>query len=112
MKIKPPNTIKPFANYTNIFSTEGLNFNILFCRILRVAAEMIMKIEFKGAGARVGGSAAGLVGAGMVIAGKSLSFFYILHEIKNMYSLCRSKNYYKFIAKKTIIKRLITWSIN
>ena len=67
--------IKPFVNYINIFSTQDLNLKINFYRILRVAAAAIMKIEQQGAGAKVGGSAAGLMGGGMVIAGKPINFF-------------------------------------
>ena len=62
--------------YANLPRTQNLSGRINFHRFLRLAAEMILKIECAGAGVKIGGSVTGLVGTGMVIAGNTLSLLY------------------------------------
>ena len=59
--------------YANLPRTPNLSGRINFHRFLRLAAEMILKIECAGAGVKIGGSVTGLVGTGMVIAGNTVS---------------------------------------
>ena len=55
---------------------KNLTGRVNFHRFLRLAAEVILKIECAGAGVKIGGSVTGLVGTGMVIAGNTLSLLY------------------------------------
>ena len=69
------NDIALFA-YSHFLRMKNLTGRVNFHRFLRLAAEVILKIECAGAGVKIGGSVTGLVGTGMVIAGNTLSLLY------------------------------------